>query len=129
MGANISTGKRRTEFMKLSLPELAGWHLIVTCAGCRDPRYVPIDTLLDRLGSQHTLGQIVPRLRRQFRTCSQAPAAVRLFSSLDERDPKALEVVLIGPGHFELQDHGGLDKAEVATPARPSTMMDAIISR
>ncbi len=36
MGANISRSKRRSEFMKLSLPELAGWHLIVTCANCRD---------------------------------------------------------------------------------------------
>lgn len=100
MGANISRGKRRGEFMKLSLPELAGWHLIVTCANCRDPRYVPIDTLLERHGPQHTLGHIVPRLRCQFRTCRQTPASVKLASSLEDRDPKTIEIVLIGPGAF-----------------------------
>jgi hypothetical protein len=100
MGSNITRQKRRAESMKLSLPELAGWHLIVTCAGCRDPRYVQIDTLLERHGPQHTLGHIVPRLRCQFRTCRQAPSSARLFSSLDARDPKAVEVVLIGPGAF-----------------------------
>jgi hypothetical protein len=100
MGANISRRKRRSEFMKLSLPELAGWHLMVTCGACRDPRYLPIDELIKRHGPQHTLGHIVPRLRCQFRTCRQAPAGVKLHSTLDARNPKAVDVVLVGPGAF-----------------------------
>jgi hypothetical protein len=97
MGSNITRQKRRGEFIKLSLPELAGWHLMVRCTACRDDRYLPIDVLIERHGPQHTLGHILPRLRCQFRTCRQAPACVKLCSSL-ERD--AVCVVLVGPGAF-----------------------------
>jgi hypothetical protein len=49
--------------MKMGLADLAGWHLMVRCTACTDDRYLPIDVLLTRYGSQHTLGRIVPRLR------------------------------------------------------------------
>jgi hypothetical protein len=97
MGSNITRQKRRGEFLKLSLPELAGWHMMVRCAGCTDDRYLPIAALIERHGPQHTLGRILPRLRCQFRTCRQAPAVVKLHSSLE---PNAVCVVLVGPGAF-----------------------------
>ena len=100
MGSNLTRQKRRAEFMKLSLPELASWHLMVTCGGCRDPRYLPVDVLIERYGPQYTLGNIVPRLQCRFRTCRQAPASVRLCSSLEERDPKTVMVMLVGPGAY-----------------------------
>jgi hypothetical protein len=97
MGHNVTRQKRRGEFMKLALPELAAWHLIIRCSGCPDDRYLPIATLIERYGTQHTLGRIVPRLRCQFRICRQAPASVKIFSSLDE---DAVCVTLVGPGAF-----------------------------
>ena len=101
MGSNITRQKRRAEFMRLPLSDLAAWHLMVTCAGCPGPpRYLPITVLAGRYGMQRTLGAIVPRLRCQFRTCRQYPASVKLCSSLDERDAKLVEVVLAGPGAF-----------------------------
>jgi hypothetical protein len=40
MGSNVTRQKRRAEFMRLPIAELAAWHLMVTCTSCRDARYL-----------------------------------------------------------------------------------------
>jgi hypothetical protein len=97
MGTNTTRQKRRGEFMKMGLADLAGWHLMVRCTACTDDRYLPIDVLLARYGPQHTLGRIVPRLRCRFPTCRREAGGVRLYASLDTG---AVCVVLVGPGAF-----------------------------
>ncbi len=97
MGSNITRQKRRGEFMKLPLGDVAGWHFMIRCSGCTDDRFVPIGTLIQRYGPTPLLGNLVPRLRCRFRACRRTPATVKLHSSLD---PGAVCVVLVGPGAY-----------------------------
>ena len=101
MGHNTSNEKRRHALIRLPLGDLAHWHLMATCPQCRDKRYLPIGALIDRYGPEHTLSDVLTRLRCRFRTCRQAPAALHLFSKLDgDPGPPVVHVVLKGPGAF-----------------------------
>ena len=97
MDSNITRQKRRDAFMKLSLPGLAAWHLVIHCRSCPEERVLSIVGLIERHGMAHTLGWIVPRLRCSTPTCRQAPRSVMLYLSLERG---AQSVVLVGSGAF-----------------------------
>ena len=97
MGHNISREKRRAAFIRMPLPDLAGWHLIIHCRSCPEERVLSVAGLIERHGTAHTLAWIVPRLRCAVPTCRQAAGSVMLYSSL-ERGAQC--VVLGGPGAF-----------------------------
>jgi hypothetical protein len=81
--------------MRLSIGELAAWHMMVMCASCRDERAVMVRDLVVRYGVVPTLAAIVPRLRCKRIGCGRAPAYVTLRSKFPAQPgPDMIEVVL-----------------------------------
>ena len=70
--------KRRDTLLRLPIGELKAWHLVVTCEACGHDRYLHIDTLVERFGTEEKLVMLVPRLRCREPTCRQPPSRVRL---------------------------------------------------
>ncbi len=70
--------KRRDTLLRLPIAELSAWHLVVTCATCRQDRYLHIEALLDRWGPEAKLVMLVPKLRCRVPACRKPPSHVRL---------------------------------------------------
>ena len=70
--------KRRDTLLRLPIGELAAWHLVVTCEGCRHDRYLHVDTLVERFGPDAKLVTLVPRLRCKELKCRRPATRVRL---------------------------------------------------
>ena len=50
MSPSQAPDRRRDRLMRLPIGELDGWHLLATCAACRQDRLVSLRSLLERYG-------------------------------------------------------------------------------
>lgn len=80
MGHNKGEGWYRARLLERTIGELRDCHLFARCYRCADERHLPLAVLVNRYGSQPTLGAIVGRLRCRFPSCRSRPDRVRYVS-------------------------------------------------
>jgi hypothetical protein len=94
---SLPPNRRRDTLLRLPLLELDTWHLVVTCPACRGDRYLPINDLALRYGTETTLLAIVPRLRCGAPACRRPPVTVRLRNRFPVHPgPALVDVALLG---------------------------------
>ena len=96
MSINIPPNKRRDTLSRMPLSDLAGWHLLATCAACRQDRIVSIRSLIEHYGPDAVLHRLVPRFRCAVPRCKAPPARMVLRNRLPVHPgPPLVEVVLL----------------------------------
>jgi hypothetical protein len=92
----LPPNKRRETLLRLSLGELAAWHLAASCAVCRAERIVSVRSLIERYGGEPELRRVVARLRCGAAQCGQKPSLLRLRNRLPVHPgPPLIDVLLI----------------------------------
>jgi hypothetical protein len=93
---NIAPHRQRDALLRMTLAELAGWHLVATCAACRQDRIVSIQSLLEHYGGAATLLRLIPRFRCGAARCRLPPSRVLLRNRMPvQPGPKLIEIVLL----------------------------------
>jgi hypothetical protein len=92
----IPPNKRRDALIRMKLAELATWHLLASCAACRQDRIVSVRSLIEHFGPEAALIRLLPRFRCGVPGCRMPPSRVLLRSRLPVHPgPPLVEILLL----------------------------------